>query len=249
MSTQAKFRDILNIYSFSCKLPGTGEEIEFKPLTTGQLKKLLTYEKERNPIIQEQAIDQIIRQSVVTEGFDTNSLYLEDRFFLLIQIRKKSKGETLEFTHNCEKCGSQTLMRVNLDDLPTIERKEDVDQIVELGDGVKVKLRHITRRDYIGLDPRKLKGLTDLQASAEMQLYIHAIGIEYIETKQYGIETDITVDDKKYLLENVPTSGYEKIKQWYEDNFFGVDFNYTVSCISCTDEIKIEIPVEGAFFL
>lgn len=248
-NNQAKFRDVLNVYTFGCKLPGTGEEIEFKPLTTGQLKKLLTYEGETNPIVQEQAIDMLIASAIVTPGFDPNNLYLEDRFFLLIQIRKKSKGEVLEFVHNCEKCGSQTLTRINLDDLPIINRKEDEDSIIDLGFGIKVKLKHVVRRDYIALDPRILKGLSETQAAVEMQTWIDASGIESVETEQHGIETNLTIQDRKFLLENIPTSAYEKIKKWNEDNFFGVDFKYTITCVKCRDIQEIEIPIEGAFFL
>ncbi len=246
---QAKFRDILNVYSFGCKLPGSGQELEFKPLTTGQLKKLLSYEGETNPIIQELAIDELINSSVITEDFDSDSLLLEDRFFLLIQIRKKSKGEVLEFTNTCTKCKSQTMARVSLDDLPTIEMKKDIDPIVDLGQGIKVNLKHITRRDYKIINPKKLKGLSELQASAEMQLFIHAIGIQSVETEKYGVETNLTIEDRKYLLENIPTNSYEKIKKWNDDNFFGVDFSYRLTCIKCRNTQDIEIPLDQAFFL
>lgn len=244
---QAKFRDVLNIYSFSCKLPGTGETIEFKPLTTGQLKKLLTYEGETNPIVQEQAIDEVIEASIVTEGFDPNSLYLEDRFFLLLQIRKKSKGEILEFTYDCKKCGSQTLSRVSLDSLPIIERK-DVNPEVDLGNGIKVVLKHVTRADYKYINQNMFKNLSDLQATAEMQIMLHSLSIESVTTEQYGEETDLTLQDKKYLLENIPTNGYEKVKNWHDDNTFGIDFKYNIRCIKCGNTETIEIPLEGSFF-
>lgn len=249
--SQAKFRDILNVYSFSTTLPGSGEEVEFKPLTTGQLKRILVYENEKNPIIQEQAIDELLLQSIVTEGFDIRNMFLEDRFFLIIQIRKKSKGEIIEFQHTCplENCKSQTLVRLNLDDLPIIQKNQDENPLVELGNGVNVTLKHITRRDHMSLDPRRFKRLNDTQMAAEMQLYTHALGIDSIETEQYGVESDLSIDDKKFLIENVPTSGYEKIKDWYEDNFFGVDFNYNVSCIKCRHMEEIQIPLESAFFL
>jgi TusA-related sulfurtransferase len=37
--------------------------------------------------------------------------------FLLLELRKKTKGEVLEFKIDCPKCKSQSLNRVNLDAL------------------------------------------------------------------------------------------------------------------------------------
>ena len=42
------FKKYLNVYQFETTLPGTGELIQFKPITTGQIKKLLVYEGSEN---------------------------------------------------------------------------------------------------------------------------------------------------------------------------------------------------------
>ena len=60
MSERPKFYDHVNVYDFSCELPGSKETIQFKPVSTGQIKKLLTYENESNYVLQEQALDDLI---------------------------------------------------------------------------------------------------------------------------------------------------------------------------------------------
>lgn len=250
MSEQkAKFRDILNIYSFTCELPGTGEEIEFRPVTTGQLKKLLTYEDETSPILQEIAIDELISSSILTEGYDPDTMYLEDRFYFIIQLRKKSKGEVIELQHECEECKSQTLLKISLDDLKLIEKKENEDKNVNLRNGISVKLKHITRKDQKQIKKSFIKGLTGTQLSAELLTLSSALGIESISTKEHGEEIDLTLGDKKYLIDNLPMSEYEKIRDWYEENFFGIDFKYEIKCYHCEHQTKIDIPMESAFFL
>lgn len=249
MSEQkAKFRDILNVYSFTCELPGTGEEVEFKPLTTGQLKKLLTYENEKNPAIQENAIDEVINSAIITNGMSSEKMFLEDRFFFLIQVRKKSKGEVIEFTNDCSECGSQTLIRINLDDLPVIAKKEDELNELELNNGIKIKVKHVTRGEQKQINPRVFKGLSELQMSAEMQLFTTALGIESVITEDFGEETELTLEDKKYLIENIPTNEYQKILDWGEDNFFGTRFQTQFRCVHCGHAEKIDIPMEQAFF-
>lgn len=248
MSEQAKFRDLLNVYSFTCKLPGSGEEVEFKPVTTGQLKRLLTYENETNPILQELAIDELINSSVITESFDINEMYIEDRFYFIVQVRKKSKGEVIEFQHDCEKCKSQSLVRINLDDLPVIKKNPEENSEVELRNGIKVKLKHITRKDQKQIDAKSLKGLSDTGLFAEMQILTSAIGIQSVITEEHGEEIDLNLNDRKFLIENIPTGEFEKIRNWYEDNFFGIEFKYNIVCPHCRNEVKIDIPLESAFF-
>lgn len=245
---QAKFRNVLNVYSFTCELPGTGEEIEFKPLTTGQLKKLLTYENERNPVIQENAIDEMINSAIITKGMSSEKMFLEDRFFFLIQIRKKSKGEVIEFNNNCEECKSQSLVRLNLDDIPIIKRKEDEEYELDLNDGMKIKLKHIIRGDQKQINPRIFKGLSETQMGAEMQLFTNSLGIESVTTPDFGEETELTIEDRKYLIENIPTTEYQKILDWYEHNFFGIKFETQFSCVHCGHTEKVNIPLEHAFF-
>ena len=98
------------------------------------------------------------------------------------------------------------------------------------------------------LDPRKFRGLSDTQMAAEIQLYVHALGIDSVETKQFGIEPELSIEDRKFLIENVPTNGYEKIKDWFDDNFFGIDFNREITCIKCRNVTDVNIPIESAFF-
>ena len=245
---QAKFRNILNVYSFTCELPGTGEEVEFKPLTTGQLKKLLTYENEKNPVIQENAIDEIINSAIITKEMSSERMFLEDRFFFLIQIRKKSKGEVIEFTNDCKECKSQSLIRLNLDDLPVIKRKEDELCDLDLNDGIKIKLKHIVRGEQKQINPRIFKGLSETQMNAEMQLFTNSLGIESVTTPDFGEETELTIEDRKFLIENIPTNEYEKILNWYEENFFGIKFETQFSCVHCRHTENINIPLEQAFF-
>lgn len=248
MSNKAKFRDSLNVYNFTCELPGTGEKIDFKPLTTGQLKRLLTYENETNPVFQERAIDDLIGMSIVTEGYNPDTMFLEDRFYFLIQIRKKSKGEVLEFTNKCKECDSQSLIRLSLDELPVILRNTKENTEVELSNNIKIKLKHVTRSDQKQINSNVFKGLNETQSSAEMQIQTTALGIDSVTTPEYGEETELDLEDKKYLVENIPTSEFEKLRNWYDVNFFGIEFKTELKCVHCSHRAKIEIPMDSAFF-
>ena len=220
----------------------------FKPVNTGQLKKLLTYEKETNLLIQEQALDDLISSSVLTEDFDSDDLYLEDRFFLLVEMRKKTKGEVLEFTLTCPKCNSQSLNRVDLNSMPIKQLDKEADLTVDLVNDVKVHLRRVKRKNQKEIKPSFLKpNLSNLQITAEMQTLFHACAIDKIETPD-GVDENINMTDKVYLVDNIPTSEYDKIREKIEEISFGLDLSYKVKCRACDFEQDTIVPVENNFF-
>ena len=250
MNQQVKpaFMDYLNIYEFETVLPGSKEVVKFKPLTTGQLKKLLVYEKEENLIIQEEALDELISSCVVSDEFDINELYLQDRFFLLIEIRKKTKGEKYSFTFKCPECKSQTLTSLNLDDLEVVSLPEEFDNSVALTDDIGVSLRHIKRKDFKAISKFiDVKGKSELQINSDIQTGLFAAGIEAIATPD-GLEENIDLKSKMYLVDNVPTSAFEEIKKWYEDNDFGINMKMSAKCRNCSHVEETDIPM-GNFFL
>ena len=250
------FKEYINVYEFSCKLPGSGEEIKFKPITTGNLKKLLVHEKEENDIIIEEALDGLMTSSVQNEDFDIKNLYLQDRFFLLMELRKKTKGNRYKFTYKCGKCGSQTMQSIDLSALPVkILDSELSKNDVQLTNSISVTLRHVTRKDQIEAFSyvKEDSEITALQRSAEMALFTHAAGIESIITPN-GTEEDVSVEDKKFLLDNISTGAYDKIKKWHADNDFGTDFTFKIGCGNvikgkeCDNDQRFDIPLHNFFF-
>lgn len=117
------FRTMLNPYVFEAKLPGTGEDIKFKPITTRQLKRALLYENVEDIGKVEEALDEIITECVITADFDIDKIYLQDRFFLLLELRKVTKGNMYTFQAICTDCGGQFMQTVNLSDLSVTHYK------------------------------------------------------------------------------------------------------------------------------
>jgi len=242
------FKNYLNAYEFETTLPGSKEVVKFKPITTGQLKKMLVYENENDPMVIENALDELISSSIISEGFDINKLYLQDRFFLLVEIRRKSKGDSYSFQYNCPVCNTQTIQNIKLSDLNVKELPQDIENVVNLDEKLKVELSHITRgkqrQAYRGIS--KDKTLNDTQKVTEMALFTHAASIDAIIVPE-GRIPDASLNDRKYLLENIPTEAYGKIRDWFNENDFGMDFRYTIKC-KCGKEKRVDVPVENFFF-
>lgn len=243
------FKRYLNTYEFSCVLPGSGKKVNFKPITPGQMKNLLVYEKEEDPMILENAMDDLIQSCIINESFDIKDQYIQDRFFLIVEIRKKSKGELYKFTIDCPKCKSQSLNTINLDKLNVVRLEIDKEKSnkVKLNNNITIELKHITRRDqndsYEKTKPKEnnLKSLTDFMLST------YANSIVKIITPEEEIN-EPSYDDRIFLLSNITTGEYEKITEWFEKNDFGVNFVYKMKCEHCELSKKMDISVSDFFF-
>ncbi len=247
-NSKPKFYDFINVYDFTCGLPGSKESIQFKPVTTGQIKKLLTYEKETNIVVQEQALDDLISSSVLSEGFNIDEQYLYDRLYLLIEIRKKTKGEVLEFQIKCPECHSQSLNRINLEELEIVSLESTDDVMVELGK-VKVYLRHMKRmHQKEDIRPQLFpKTLTDTQKSYMYQVAFHACAINKIETPN-GMDEDISMKDRIYFIESIPMDQMEILKDKLEEMAFGWKLENKIKCKHCDFEHVTDIPIQQNFF-
>lgn len=245
---QPNFYEYINVYDFTCELPGSKEKIHFKPVTTGQIKRLLTYENETNYVIQEQALDELITSSVLSDGFDINELYIYDRLFLLIELRKKTKGEILEFQVKCPECSSQSLNRVDLNNLEIKELDNEDNHVVEFGD-IKIHLRHMKRKHQKeDIKPQLFpKGMKETQQAYMFQVAFHACSIDKIETPK-GIDENLSMNDRIYFIEQIPMDFMEKLKNEIDNMGFGWKLQNKIKCVHCNFEFIEDIPIQQNFF-
>lgn len=234
------FRNYLNVFEFKTILPGSKQEIKFKPLTIGGLKKILTSDTELNPSTLAEVFDNLFRDHVVTEDFDPSDLYLKDRETLLLEMRKKSKGEIHRFEYTCSKCKSQSPQKLNFDNIPTLEiNMDDIDYNLELTDDLTIKMRFLTReleKEIYDLWPAIIEEFSRKEEQeAEVALYLQAQTIEEIITPS-GPQKDITLYDKKYLIENIPSNIYSEILEWQKANNFGPQLEMEVTCPHCKNK-------------
>lgn len=257
------FKKYLNVHEFETILPGSGETVVYKPLTTGQIKKLLVYEDEDDPLVLEQALDDLAESSVISENFDLQNLYLQDRFFLLVDIRKNSRGRYYEFEMTCPNCGSQSLQRIDLDELSVGVVEGEIDRWIDINEFISIELGFIKRghqrmaAEYVD---RLYDNLNLTQRLAEMSLVATASAMKTIKTPE-GINSEAALEEKLDLLNNLSQEQFEKVSEWYTNHNFGVDFSYEMKCRHlippekkgkpgkpCGFSRKLDIPMTNFFF-
>ena len=243
------FKKYLNKYEFKTVLPGNGQEITFKPITTGQMKSLLVHESETEMGMIEDVLDKLISECIIKpKDFDVTELYINDRFFLIIELRKHTRGTTYQFEWNCPECKSQSLQNVDLKKLKVDTLPKTFKDIVKLDGDISVRMDFPRRRDQkLAYEIIKEAGdISEAQRTAELGVIVTALTMRSVITPE-GEDTKVSIDDKIFLLENISTSMYEKIATWSTTNF-GVDFTTTIKCKTCKYEKVVDIPPENFFF-
>jgi Zn finger protein HypA/HybF involved in hydrogenase expression len=235
------FRDYLNVFEFNCILPGSGQHIKFKPITVAALKKVLSYDGDTgNAEVITAMFDDLFRVCVLNDDFDPHDLLVFDRYTLLLEIRKKTKGEKSEFEFSCPKCKSQSVQEIDYDDIPILPVPDEIDYIVNLTPDIDVSMKYITRADELevfDIVKHNTKGMTENEREAESALFMEAMAINEIITPQ-GVQEGVNIFDKKYLLEQLPQPLYDKIGNWHEENKFGPDLEIKIKCPHCKEEME-----------
>src|SRR6056297_2360097 len=240
----------VNSYEFDYTLPGSNEVILYKPITTGQLKKLLPYEKETDPIVVERVLDNLISSCVISEGFDINKLYLEDRFALLIELRKKSKGEEYSFIYTCPNCKKKTPVTQDLNKLKLIKKSHD-NNLFFINDSLSCEIDQITRGEQIKVYEiiKKEKIDNPNLKMAQIATYSYAMAMRTFHTPE-GNTDDVSIEDKVNIIDGTfNDSKYKEFVQWFVDNSFGIDFTFEFKCSNeeCGKKDTYSIPLNNFF--
>jgi hypothetical protein len=238
------FKEYLNVFEFSCILPGSGKRIRYKPMTVKALKSMLTQEGD---ISSAQAFtemfDKLFDHCVLNENFDPINLFIYDRYVLLFEIRKHTKGETSEFTMTCPECKGQSIQKINFEDIEILPVPDNVDYVVSLTDELSVTMKYLTRKDELyvfEIANEECKGMGATEKETDTVVWMLAASIDDIITPQ-GPQPGVTIYDKKYLLENLPQPLYRKIQTWHEENKFGPNMTVKVKCPHCKNEAEQDV--------
>ena len=239
-------KGLLDTYEFPYTLPGSGEKLLIKPITTGQMKRIMVYEDETDPYAVEEALDKLITDCVVSDGFDISNIYLQDRFSLLLEIRKVTKGDNYEFNWTCPKCKTSNMNAILLSELPVKPFSRE-GNVLTINERLKFEVDFPTRGDQ-KLAVKKLAGrkMGYRERQVEVQTGTFANSIKKAHTPD-GVMEDISYEDKIYILDNISSTVFEEFTKWFVEHDFGIEFEKEISCNGCENTEKVDIPLSDFF--
>jgi hypothetical protein len=242
-----KLSEYLNAYKFNTTLPGTSKIVNFKPISTFQLKELASGGQDADD-----ALDKLINDCVTDKDFDVKDLALQDRFFLLVELRIKSKGATYSISYRCDKCDSQFLQDIDLSKMKVNQLKPDLDYVAKLDENIGVELSLLTRnvvKKATALVDQLIKDGTykENDKMLDESIMAYVLSIKKIITPAGTIENPDIETSMMLFKSPCPLSFYDKMSEWYTKIDFGMDFKFDIVCTHCGRTEQIEVSLENFF--
>jgi hypothetical protein len=126
--------------------------------------------------------------------------------------------------------------------------------VVKLNDNISVRLTLVTREIqkkafdlFLETYKDNLDNVTDAQKTINITTSLYALCIKSIITPE-GEDTDLPLEEKIFLLDNIQQKEHDLLSQWFESNDFGIDFSFDVKCSHCGYTEKKAVPVENFFY-
>lgn len=192
------------------------------------------------------AIDMIFDRCI-REKINTEDLLSVDRTHLLIYLRGISYTPEYDVEIKCPECGIkfQTVIDLNgleVDDCPPEFGPDDLEGVLPVS-GFHYRYRLSLGKDEQQISQYRDKKIQDWgdQSEDDTLLYRTALLLEELE----GVTM---LKEIQFLLKKLPIADVAHLRNEINQPPFGVKTEVPMLCPSCTEEFKIDLPLETSFF-
>jgi hypothetical protein len=231
----------LNTPTYSCFLPVSKKEVEYRPFLVSEEKILLIARESSDEKETVRAITKCLSACTFNK-ITIADLTMPDFEYLFLQIRIKSVGETAEIRIKCqdEECGAFNPVSVNLSEIQVVFPEETPDTKLMLSDNVGVILRFPKVSDALQAQTLKSdeKKITSMIRSSIEQVFD--------DSSTYSMEN---VSEKEFeeFIGSMSRKNLEDIQDFVQ-NQPSLEHTVTFTCLKCGKESKVVLRGLNAFF-
>lgn len=193
---------------FNLNLPLSKKKITFRPMLVKE-EKMLLLAKEGNSEVE--IVDNVkaILQNCINENIDFDDLPLVEAEFIFLNLRAKSINNIVPVTVT-DPYDSSIRHKVDIDlDQVTIKTSKK-NPIIELQDGIGLKLKYPTLSTLKNVDRRKSVEVVNLTALRECIDYV------YDSDTVYKMR-DVPVDEANTFIESLQAKHIDMIQEFFDD--------------------------------
>ena len=220
---------------YSTTLPSTGKRIKYQPFTVKEEKVLVLAAESGDPDEVTNAITNVLSNCVSSPAdFKVEELALFDIEYLFLKTRAKSAGETitLKVTDPNDETFS-TEHEINIDKIG-VKRNEKHTDLIELVDGVAVKMRYPDIAFFNeGIDMSSVATQIGLIARCVSQI---VAGDEVYDS------ADMTTEEVTDWIEGLTTEQFKKITEFFTTM---PKLSHTITCKNTNTGKNFNIVLEG----
>lgn len=225
--------------TYKTTIPSSKKKVEYRPFLVKEEKMLLMAleSDDRDDLIR--AIETIFNNCIITKDFDLKTLSSFDFEYLMLQIRTKSVGESIDlsFTHNENDCGGVNDVNVNLDKINVIFDKNH-DKKIMITDDIGIMMRYPGIRDInsFNLDNSEIDNIFSMFANC----------VDYVFDSE-KIYNEFSKDEIISFLENLSQKQFESVVNFFQ-TMPKLKHEIKFKCKKCGMDVKTEVEGLQNFF-
>lgn len=204
-------------------------EVSFRPMKTKDQKVLLVNTDSETYANQIKGLAELIKACIKKSKIKVEELFIQDFVWLVLNIRMRSLGESLDITGICTECSKRT---------PHLKIDLEKNVIATYSEGLKNNIVEVNPDLKLVLAFPKVKHLLS-KKSDDLILDLLADSIDYVEFKEAVV--DLTSKEKIDLLDKLDSSIIAQFEKFEKENDFGVVIKFDFTCSVCGAENKIEV--------
>lgn len=195
-------------------LPLSQKQVTYRPYTVADERVLIAAAaaRESDPNFYITNTLSVIN-GAITNDVDIRRLPGIDVRYLLLAQRAKSVGELIEFETEDKKRGT-----INLDDVKLVNPKTKQDYLIDIGQGLGVKMRDLLFEEEIKFSavsiPKNPDEATGVQAKIFYDMIISSVESVYDENDAWVVGEDITREEVEEFINDIPTSISSKLYEF-----------------------------------
>jgi hypothetical protein len=228
----------IDVPIYELKLPSNGKEIRVRPFLVKEEKLLLiaAESKDEEEIIK--TTKQVIQNCLIDDDIDVDKLPFFDIDFLIISLRAKSIGETVEVKFTCQAitedeqiCNQVFFADVDMSKAE-VEYFEEPNFNIEITNNVTLKMKYPSYSI--------MKTLTEGENPTDRKIKIIVNCIDYVvDGDKVLSHKDFSKEELRTFVENLTEEQFSKLEKFI-DNFPGFLVRLNSVCPKCSYNHNIE---------
>lgn len=219
-------------------IPSTNKKTRFRPYLVKEEKTLMMAFETGDETT---ALDAVIETINVCldDPIKDNKYTSYDIEYLILKIRSKSVGETINLNVKCKECEHASAHSILIDDIQV--KKPDVDKLIKLTDQVSLEMK------FPSLDD--LKGMNNRTTKTEDLFKMVTKCIEAIVTENERISAaDETEEDLLDFLDNLTAAQFKLLSDFLK-GVPKLSHDIKFKCEKCEKDNKITVEGLQSFFI
>ena len=196
---------------YELELPSNGKTVKYRPFLVREEKILILALESANQKEITNAVNQVIKECVLTKGIKIEQLPAFDIEYLFLNIRGKSVGESIDLLVTCGDDGETEVgVTVPIADIQVVKSEEHTKDI-EIGDGWTVKMKYPSLSQFIETN------FTESADTVEKSFQVIASCIDIVYNKDdMFAAADCTKKELKEWVESLTSQQFQKIEKFFE---------------------------------